>query len=161
MKKKNNSSFAIAAIAAIVVAVLSTVGLILASVGVFKVNGFLLAFAILFVGLGLIFSIYGVCVKGGYEIGVGSLLAIVGLVFILVAAKLKWYLIVFIAIAALFIAAALLVLVKAKALNVERTDEKEGFKSFYEQKAEKDAEKQEKKVDTEFKSPSDDVLGKK
>ena len=45
-----------------------------------------------------------------------------------------------------------------------KTDEKEGYKSFYDVKAEKDAEEKKKEEENpvpEFKRPSDDILGDK
>ena len=92
--------------------------------------GFLLGFMILSAGLGLVFFVYGLTVKGGYEMATGYILIIVGITLLLVAVKLKWYGIVFIDIALALLGFVILLLLKSKSLIVERTDEKAGYKSF-------------------------------
>lgn len=151
-------------VAAVAMAILSVVGFVLALTGVFAVNEFLLGFTILSAGLGIVFFVYGLVVKGGYETATGYILFCVGLTLLFVALGLVWYGILFIDIALLFIGFAVLVLLKSKSMIVERTDEKPGYKSFYEQKAEKDAEekaKEEAAPEVTFKHPSEDISDKK
>lgn len=151
-------------VAAVAMAILSVVGFVLALTGVFAVNEFLLGFTILSAGLGIVFFVYGLVVKGGYETATGYILFCVGLTLLFVALGLVWYGILFIDIALLFIGFAVLVLLKSKSMIVERTDEKPGYKSFYEQKAEKDAEekaKAEAAPEVTFKHPSEDISDKK
>ena len=163
MKDKKTNKLVWGLIAAAVMVILSAVGFILALTGVFEINGFLLGFMILSAGLGLVFFVYGLTVKGGYEMATGYILIIVGITLLLVAVKLKWYGIVFIDIALALLGFVILLLLKSN-LIVERTDEKAGYKSFNEQKAEAKAKEEEEKKDApvpEFKHPSDDILNKK
>ena len=151
-------------IAAIAMIILSAVGFILSFTKVVDVNPFLLGFMILSAGIGIVFFVYGLIVKGGYETATGYILFVIGVTLLFVALELVWYAIMFIDIALLAIGFAVLMLLKAKSLIVETTDKKEGFKSFYEQKAEKDAEekaKAEAAPEITFKHPSEDVLDKK
>lgn len=151
-------------IAAIAMIILSAVGFILSFTKVVDVNPFLLGFMILSAGIGIVFFVYGLIVKGGYETATGYILFVIGVTLLFVALKLVWYVIMFIDIALLAIGLAVLMLLKAKSLIVETTDKKEGFKSFYEQKAEKDTEekaKAEAAPEIMFKHPSEDVLDKK
>lgn len=151
-------------IAAIAMIILSAVGFILSFTKVVDVNPFLLGFMILSAGIGIVFFVYGLVVKGGYEMATGYILFVIGVTLLFVALELVWYAIMFIDIALLAIGFAVLMLLKAKSLIVETTDKKEGFKSFYEQKAEKDAEekaKAEAAPEITFKHPSEDVLDKK
>lgn len=151
-------------IAAIAMIILSAVGFILSFTKVVDVNPFLLGFMILSAGIGIVFFVYGLVVKGGYETATGYILFVIGVTLLFIALELVWYVIMFIDIALLAIGLAVLMLLKAKSLIVETTDKKEGFKSFYEQKAEKDAEekaKAEAAPEITFKHPSEDVLDKK
>ncbi len=151
-------------IAAIAMIILSAVGFILAFTGAVDVNEFLLGFMILSAGLGIVFFVYGLVVKGGYETATGYILFVIGVTLLFVALELVWYAIMFIDIALLAIGFAVLMLLKAKSLIVQPTNEEEGFKSFYELKAEKDAEekaKEEAAPEITFKHPSEDVSDKK
>ena len=164
MNDKKTNKLVWGLIAAAVMVILSAVGFILALTGVFEINGFLLGFMILSAGLGLVFFVYGLTVKGGYEMATGYILIIVVITLLLVAVKLKWYGIVFIDIALALLGFVILLLLKSKSLIVERTNEKAGYKSFNEQKAEAKAKEEEEKKDApvpEFKHPSDDILNKK
>ena len=134
MNDKKTNKLVWGLIAAAVMVILSAVGFILALTGVFEINGFLLGFMILSAGLGLVFFVYGLTVKGGYEMATGYILIIVGITLLLVAVKLKWYGIVFIDIALALLGFVILLLLKSKSLIVERTNEKAGYKSFNEQK---------------------------
>lgn len=163
-KNKKTNFLVWGIIAAIAMIVLSAVGFILSFTEVVDVNPFLLGFMILSAGIGIVFFVYGLVVKGGYETATGYILFVIGATLLFVALKLVWYAIMFIDIALLAIGFAILMLLKAKSLIVETTDKKEGFKSFYEQKAEKDAEekaKAEAAPEITFKHPSEDVLDKK
>ena len=151
-------------VAAVAMIILSVVGFILAMTGVFAVNEFLLGFMILSAGLGIVFFVYGLVVKGGYETATGYILFCVGLTLLFVALEVKWYGILLIDFALLLVGLAILILLKSKSMIVERTDEKPGYKSFYEQKAEKDAEekaKEEAAPEITFKHPSEDIPDKK
>ena len=143
MNDKKTNKLVWGLIAAAVMVILSAVGFILALTGVFEINGFLLGFMILSAGLGLVFFVYGLTIKGGYEMATGYILIIVGITLLLVAVKLKWYGIVFIDIALALLGFVILLLLKSKSLIVERTDEKAGYKSFNEQKAEAKAKEEE------------------
>ena len=147
MNDKKTNKLVWGLIAAAVMVILSAVGFILALTGVFEINGFLLGFMILSAGLGLVFFVYGLTVKGGYEMATGYILIIVGITLLLA-----------------LLGFVILLLLKSKSLIVERTDEKAGYKSFNEQKAEAKAKEEEEKKDApvpEFKHPSDDILNKK
>lgn len=161
-KKTNLLVWSVVAVVAMVI--LSVVGFVLAMTGIFAVNEFLLGFMILTAGLGIVFFVYGLVVKGGYETATGYILFVIGVTLLFVALKLVWYVIMFIDIALLAIGLAVLMLLKAKSLTVETTDKQEDFKTFYEQKEEKDAEekaKEEAAPEITFKHPSEDILDKK
>lgn len=161
-KKTNLLVWSVVAVVAMVV--LSVVGFVLAMTGDFAVNEFLLGFMILTAGLGIVFFVYGLVVKGGYETATGYILFCIGLTLLFVAIKLEWYGILIIDAALLLIGLAILILLKSKSMIVERTDEKPGYKSFYEQKAEKDAEEKAKEdaaPEITFKHPSEEILDKK
>lgn len=150
--------------AAIAMIVLSAVGFILSLTKAVDVNPLLLGFMILSAGIGIVFFVYGLVVKGGYETATGYILFVIGVTLLLVALNLIWYAIMFIDIALLAIGFAILMLLKAKSLIVEPTNKHEGFKSFYEQKAEKDAEEKAKAdaaPEITFKHPSEGASDKK
>lgn len=147
-------------VAAIAMILLSVAGFVLAMMKVFDVNEFLLGFMILSAGLGIVFLVYGLVVKGGYETATGYMLFLVGLTLLFVALGIKWYGILIIDLALLLVGIAILVLLKSKSMIIERTNEKAGYKSFYEQKAENDAAekaKEEAKPKVEFKAPSKEI----
>lgn len=163
-KNKKTNLLVWGVVAAVAMIILSVVGFILAMTGVFAVNEFLLGFMILSAGLGIVFFVYGLVVKGGYETATGYILFCVGLTLLFVALEVKWYGILLIDFALLLVGLAILILLKSKSMIVERTDEKPGYKSFYEQKAEKDAEekaKEEAAPEITFKHPSEDIPDKK
>lgn len=134
MDKKNKTinKFVWGVIAAITMVALSIVGFVLALTNVFDVNEFLLGFMILSSGLGIVFFVYGMVVKGGYETATGYLLFMVGITLLFVALKLVWYAVLFIDFGLLLIGLFLALLLKSKSLVVERTNEKSGYKSFNE-----------------------------
>ena len=88
-KKTNLLVWSVVAVVAMVI--LSVVGFILAMTGVFAVNEFLLGFMILTAGLGIVFFVYGLVVKGGYETATGYILFCIGLTLLFVALEVKWY----------------------------------------------------------------------
>ena len=102
--------------------VLGLVSFFLADSGVIKVNAFQLMFAVMAIGAGLTFVVYGVISKGGYELAVGGLCFDVGVIIALIG-LVRWYGIILIAmgIAALLLLG--LMFVKADYLIVKRTDE--------------------------------------
>lgn len=162
--KKNRNLLLFGIIAAIAVVALSVVFFVLGLTGVFKINEFLLGFMILSAGMGLVFMAYGIVVKGGYETATGYILIVVGLTLLFVALHVIWYAILFIDLALVLIGVLLLIAIKSRYMIVERTDEKDGYKSFYDVKAEKDAEEKKKEEENpvpEFKRPSDEILGDK
>lgn len=164
MNNKKTNFLVWGIIAAIAMVVLSVAGFILSFTKVVDVNPFLLGFMILSAGIGIVFFVYGLVVKGGYETATGYILFVIGVTLLFVALKLVWYVIMFIDIALLAIGLAVLMLLKAKSLTVETTDKQEDFKTFYEQKEEKDAEgkaKEEAAPEITFKHPSEDILDKK
>ncbi len=162
--KKNKNLLLFGIIAAIAVVALSVVFFILGLTGVFEINEFLLGFMILSAGMGLVFMVYGIAVKGGYETATGYVLVVVGLTLLFVALSVVWYAVLFIDLALVLVGVLILLAMKSKYLTVERTDEKEGYKSFYEVKAEKDAAEKKREEENpvpEFKKPSDEILGDK
>lgn len=164
MRDKKTNKLVWGLIAAAAMIILSAVGFILALTGVFETNGFLLGFMILSAGLGLVFFVYGLTVKGGYETATGYILIVVGITLLLVAVKLVWYGIAFIDIALALLGFVIIMLLKSKSLIVEKTNEKAGYKSFNEQKAEAKAKEEVEKSNAsalEFKHPSNDILDKK
>lgn len=160
MKDKKTSKLIWGVVAAIAMIVLSVAGFVLAMTKVFDINEFLLGFMILSAGLGVVFFVYGLVVKGGYETATGYILFSVGLTLLFVALEVKWYGIVIIDLALLLAGVAILILLKSKSMIVTRTNEQPGYKSFYEQKAENDAAekaKEDAKPKVEFKSPSKEI----
>lgn len=134
-----------AVVAALAVVVLSVVGLLLAVFGVFSVDPIKLCALVLTLGLALVFIVYGLMVKGGYETAVGLLLAMIGLTVLLVPV-LKWYTVI---VDLLFgIAAVLaLMLLKSDALTVKRAEDEPNVKTYEDvrrEKLEKQAEEEAK-----------------
>ena len=135
---------AIVIIAALVV--FSLVGFFLADAKVLDVNPFKLLFTVLTLGVGIVFTVYAVITKGGYELAVGGLFLTIGVIILLIG-MVRWYGIILIAIAMLALLLLALMALKSKQLIVTRTDEEEGYKpykSYSEQLAEKEAEEKNK-----------------
>lgn len=135
----------VALIAAAAVIVFSIVGLLLAYFEVLNVKPWKLCLLILLFGLALVFVVYGLIVKGGYETAVGLSLAAIGATILLVPV-LKWYTIL---VVVLFLALILLVLMilKAEKLVVKRAEDEPDFKSYEDvrkEKLEKQAEEESK-----------------
>ena len=128
MKKRFLKGSLVMAIAVIVSAL---VFFILSVSGTISANPFKLCFAIFSFGIGGIFTVYGLATHGGYEIGVGLLLSLVGAICLLIGV-IKWWAILIIILFALALILLVLFVVKSNSLIVERTDEKEGFKPYSE-----------------------------
>ena len=112
---------------------------ILAMAEVLPAEPFKLCFAVLTLGIGVIFTVYGVVTKGGYETAVGFILLTVGVVIVLIG-LVKWYLIVLIACALILIGLMILAISKADSLQITTTDKDPNFKPYSEVLAEKKAE---------------------
>ena len=128
-----------ALILSIAVVVSAVTVFILAMAKVLPADPFKLCFAILTLGIGLIFTVYGIAVKGGYETAVGFILLTIGVVIILIG-LVKWYLIVLIACAMIVIGLLVLMISKAESLQVTTTDQDPNFKPYSEILEEKKAE---------------------
>ncbi len=124
MKDKNLKKRAIIGSAVLVAAlvVFAVVAFFLADAKVLNVNPFKLMFAILALGIGVVFIVYSFIVKGGYEFVLGGVLLTVGAVVISIG-LLKWYGVVIIAAACLLLIGILSVAMNAGRLIVKRTDE--------------------------------------
>ena len=150
MKKGFNTRlFKGALILAVAVVVASLVFVILAATGVIGQNPFKIGFAILTLGIGGIFALYGVIVKGGYELALGGILLIIGITIVLIGV-LKWWLIIIIDAGLILLALLSLLLLKADLLVPKRTDEKPEYKPYSETLAEKKAEREEKEKDEQL-----------
>lgn len=145
---------AIALFAAILIA--AVVFFVLAATKVIDENPFKIGFAILTLGAGAVFFIYGLVVKGGYETAVGSILLTIGTIIILTGV-LQWWAIVIIAAAMMLLALLLLLFMKGDVLVPERTDEKPDYKPYSETLAEKKERQKEEEAKPlpEIKSYSD------
>lgn len=118
------------------VVISAVVFFILAMTNVIVANAFQLCFAILTLGIGVIFAIYGFATKGGYELAISFALILVGAIIALIGV-LEWYFILIIALAIVALAFLVLLMLKADKLVVETTDEKPDFKPYSEQLEEK------------------------
>lgn len=124
---------------AMAVVISAVVFFVLAICDVLPANPFKLGFAIFAFGIGGIFALYGLVLKGGYELAIGYILIVVGTVIVLIGV-IKWYFILLIALSMLILGLLLLMLVKSDSLTVERTDENVGFKPYSEVLSEKKAQ---------------------
>lgn len=121
------------------VVVSAVVFFILAMTNVIVANAFQLCFAILTLGIGVVFAIYGVATKGGYELAISFALILVGVIIALIGV-LEWYFILIIALAIAILGFLALIFSKADKLVIETTDEKPNYKSYTEQLEEKKAQ---------------------
>lgn len=121
------------------VVISAVVVFILAMAKVLPSNPFKLCFAVLTLGIGVIFTVYGIVVKGGYETAVGFILITIGVVIVLVG-LVKWYFIVLIACALLILGLMVLMISKVDSLQIETTDKDPNFKPYSEVLEEKKAE---------------------
>ena len=121
------------------VVVSAVVFFILAMTNVIVANAFQLCFAILTLGIGVVFAIYGLATKGGYELAISFALILVGTIIALIGV-LEWYFILIIGLAIAIIGFLALIFSKTDKLVVETTDEKPNFKSYSEQLEEKKAQ---------------------
>ncbi len=146
MSKRNLSKMLkVALIAAAAVIVFSIVGLLLAYFEVLNVEPWKLCLLILLFGLALVFVVYGLIVKGGYETAVGLSLAAIGATILLVPV-IKWYTILVVVLFLALILLALMIL-KAEKLVVKRAEDEPDFKSYEDvrkEKLEKQAEEESK-----------------
>lgn len=146
MSKRNLSKMLkVALIAAAAVIVFSIVGLLLAYFEVLNVKPWKLCLLILLFGLALVFVVYGLIVKGGYETAVGLSLAAIGATILLVPV-IKWYTILVVVLFLALILLALMIL-KAEKLVVKRAEDEPDFKSYEDvrkEKLEKQAEEESK-----------------
>lgn len=146
MSKHNLSKMLkVALIAAAAVIVFSIVGLLLAYFEVLNVKPWKLCLLILLFGLALVFVVYGLIVKGGYETAVGLSLAAIGATILLVPV-IKWYTILVVVLFLALILLALMIL-KAEKLVVKRAEDEPDFKSYEDvrkEKLEKQAEEESK-----------------
>lgn len=102
---------------------------ILAASGAISANPFKIGFAIFALGIGAIFMIYALVTKGGYELGVGLILLVIGLIAVLIGV-LKWYFILVIALATLALGFLALMILKSDKLIQKTTDEDPNFKPY-------------------------------
>ena len=100
--------------------VFSVVGFLLADAKVFNVNPFKLMLSILSLGMGVVFLVYAIIVKGGYEYAVGAIFAEIGIIIVLIG-LIKWYAILIIALALIIVLFLAGIALKANELIVERT----------------------------------------
>lgn len=158
MKKFSKNDIVVSAIAVIlVVAVASVLGILRISGAICScVNPFLLMLTVLTLGIGVYTAIFGAVRKGGYELSVGLILSIIGVVLLLVTLKVYFVIIIIVGVALLIIAPFILLLAKAKSLAVARTNESPDFVPYNEQlKIQKQEEKEREDELPEIKSFKD------
>ena len=121
-----------ALIAAAAVIVFSIVGLLIAVV---NAEPWKLCLLILIFGLALVFLVYGVVVKGGYETAVALMLAMIGATILLIPV-IKWWVIL---VDVLFCALAIVVLMimKSDKLIVKRSEDDPNYKTYDDVRQEK------------------------
>lgn len=139
-----NKMLKAAIIAAIAVVALAIVALILAVTKVFDVNPFKLCLLVLTIGLALVFLVYGIAVKGGYETAVGILIAMVAVTILLIPV-IKFWVILIDALLGVFAILALMLL-KSDKLLVKRAEEEPNYKTYEQVKAEKEVKRAEEEA---------------
>ena len=130
-----------AIIAALAVIVLAIVALVLAITKVFDTNPFMLCLLVLILGLALVFLVYGIAVKGGYETALGLVLAMIGATILLVPYIKFWVILIDVLLAAFAILA--LMLLRSDKLLVKRAEDEENYKTYEQVKSEKEAKRAE------------------
>ncbi|MBQ4099835.1 MAG: hypothetical protein IJC87_06945 [Clostridia bacterium] len=120
-----------AIVLSIAVVVSAVVVFILAMANVLPAKPFKLCFAVLTLGIGAIFAVYGAVVKGGYETAVGFILLTIGVVIVLVGV-VEWYVILLIACAMIVVGLLILMLSKADSMQITTTDQDPNFKPYSE-----------------------------
>ena len=160
-QNKNAVRYAILIAAAIVVVALAAVMGVLRQTGVIatKLNSFMLLFVIMAFGFGAIMTASGVYTKSGYELMVGLTLIDIGLALLLGGLKVHVAVTVIVVVAVLIVAVLATMLLKSKHIEIERTDEQEGFKSYTEvlkEQKEKEQKELEETPMPEIKSFKDD-----
>lgn len=135
MKKNLSKMLKAALIAAAAVIVFSIVGLLLAVFNVVNAEPWKLCLLILIFGLALVFLVYGVVVKGGYETAVALMLAMIGATILLIPV-IKWWVIL---VDVLFCALAVVVLMimKSDKLIVKRAEDDPNYKTYDDVRQEK------------------------
>lgn len=151
---RNEKSFITKIIALIVVLVVAVISWVICqfAVGSQKLNfpAILILFTVLFFGAGIVLIAFGVIEKSTAGVGFGSLSAVIGLVFLLSALRVLWYVTLIIAIALLVIAFLCLFLLRAKGLQIDFDNKRDDYKPYSQRKME-NAEKSE--TDTEKELP--------
>ena len=145
MKRFSKIDMIVSSIVIIFVIALSSVlgALQISKTVCFGVNPFLLMLTVLTLGIGLYVTAFGIIKKGGYEYAVGSMLAVIGIVLLMVCLNLFVWLIVIIGVSISLIAFIVPFIIKANSLVVERTNEKPDFVPYSEKlKQEKQEEKE-------------------
>ena len=140
-----NKYFKVALIAAIAVVAFAIVGVILAITKVFDIDPLRFCFLILTLGLALVFIVYGLIIKGGYETAVGIVLSMIGITILLMPV-IKWWIILIDILLAIFAVLALMLL-KSDRLLIKRAEDEENYKSYEqvrEEKLKKQAEEEAK-----------------
>lgn len=142
MRIKN---FKLGVILAAVVTLVSITLSILARVEVIKnYNFILLLLTALTFGFGLILLVFGIFYKGGWEELSGGILVAVALLLLFIKIKLDWVIALLLEILWLSAVTCILLLGKAKAMAIERADEKEDFEPYDEKLKREEKERKEK-----------------
>lgn len=155
MAKYSKKDIIISAIAFILVVVATTVFGVLKTLNVIEVDvsPFLIIMTGLTLGFGGYVTGYAIVKKGGYELAVGGILFTIGIILLLVCFKVHFLVIIFVALALVFITIISLFLIKAKHLVFETTDKQEGYVPYMEKlKKEKEEEKAKEEELPEIKS---------
>ena len=146
MKKYKGLDIIVSAIAFIFIIVVASVFGILKTLNVLKVEAstFKIIMMVLTLGIGVYLTVFAIIKKGGYELAVGSILAIIGLALLLSVLKVHFVIIIIVSVALLLIAILALFIVKAPKLEFVTTDKEEGYEPYMDKlKREKEAEKEE------------------
>lgn len=150
MKTKfNKSSIIISSVVFALLVIVAAVFGILKATNVLdtKLSTFELIFIILTLGFGVYLIILGAIKKGGYELAVGTMLATIGVVLLLIALEVFFVITIIVGIAMLLLAFCLLFIAKSSSIHVTRTDEGDNFVPYKEvleaQKAKEKAQEEE------------------
>ncbi len=130
MKKKfNGVLITVSAVAFILIIAISAVLGVLIETGNIKtdISSFLVMLTVMLLGFGAYITGYSLVVKGGYEFIIGSLLLSIGIIVLLITLSVYWAIVLIIGVSLVAISILGLFIFKAKALHVERSDEKQDF----------------------------------
>lgn len=146
MKKFTKIDIIISALAVIlVIATASIFGILQISGAVcFCVNPFLLMLTILTLGIGVYTAIFGAVRKGGYELAVGLILTVIGVILLLVTLKVYFVITIVVGVMLALIVPFVLIISKAGALTVSRTNESPDFVPYTEKLKQQKIEEQER-----------------